>query len=605
MSFFWRIILISFLLCLTCVTYGAAPPQAEKMIDISINGVTGKVLENVISRLNTKKNVIYTQQPNIVKWRYYQEIPTEVEAALAPFGYFKPNIKTGLRRAEKIWHITVQITPGPRLKFTHVNVAVNGQGKNDKAFQNYLTNLPIQAGKNFDSAKYEKIKDRLQDIANAHGYFKAEFTETKLLIDLKKQTSDVFIAFNTGPRYRFGETTFSQTPLKTSLLLRYLTYRPGQYYNNAKIEKSRNNLSGSNFFQQVIMVPKIRLAKNLKVPIKTDLPMQDQVVYSFGAGYGNVTGIRGLASMDLRWLNAKGHSLKLLARAAEFNSTFSAAYLIPGRNPAKEFYTIDASYNALDQVTGTGKNFTVSLNYQNIFHSWRFSAGLNYLNERYQLNNFPIQNTNTDTNAQMLYPRVTLQKSYAKKNMLNPDYGYSIILTGAAGAKTLGSKTSFSQFRLDTKFLYTLPTHTRILPRASLGYTNINNLSNLPLSMQFYAGGFPTVRGFLFNQIGPGRALAIGSFELQQKIYGNFYLAGFIDAGMVTDTYSKNTNIPSISLTQHRLNVGAGPGIVYLSPVGAIEVSVAKVLNAANSSTNPFEGRVGKWLVQFGLGVLL
>ncbi|OGO92818.1 MAG: hypothetical protein A3F10_04805 [Coxiella sp. RIFCSPHIGHO2_12_FULL_42_15] len=592
-------------LSLTCVTDGATASQPQKRIHVSITGVKGNVLKNIQSRLNAKESVIYTQQPDIIKWRYYLEIRKEVKAALAPFGYFKAKIKTHLDRSQKIWHITVQITPGPRLRFTRVSVVVTGPGKNDKPFQNYLANLPIETGKYFNSANYEKTKDRLQDIANARGYFNAEFTEAKLIVDLKNDTSEAIITFNTGQRFRFGETAFSTTPFKSSLLFRYLTYKSGQYYNNAKLEKSRNNLSSSNYFQQVIMIPKINAAKNRVVPIKTDLAMQDQVVYSFGAGYGTVTGIRGLASMDLRWLNSRGHSLKLLTRAAQFNSTFSASYLIPGGNPAQEFFTIEGSYNELNQVTGRGRNFTTGFNYQNSLWNWRVSAGLNYLNEKYQLNNFPIQNTNTDTNAQMFYPRVTLQKTYVKKNPLNPDYGYSIALTAAAGSQSFGSKTSFSQFRLDTKFLYTLPTDTRVVPRASLGYTTIKDLTHLPLSMQFYAGGFPTVRGFLFNQIGPGRALAIGSFELQQKIYKKFYLAGFIDAGLVTDTNTTNSGQPSVPLFKHRWNVGAGPAVVYLSPIGAVEISVAKVLNAANNATNPFMGRIGHWVIQFGLGVLL
>ena len=119
--------------------------------------------------------------------------------------------------------------------------------------------------------------------------------------------------------------------------------------------------------------------------------------------------------------------------------------------------------------------------------------------------------------------------------------------------------------------------------------------------MQFYAGGFSTVRSFLFNQIGPGRVLAVGSFEMQQRIWGNLYLAGFIDAGMVTDTQPTNSSTPQTPLFKHKFNVGTGPGIVYLSPIGAIELTAGKVIDANDA----FSGRIGNWVFQFGLGVLL
>lgn len=609
MKFFLRILLIVMVLLFSLSSIiRAEAAQPKKQIDIKINGIGGKALKNIQSRLELKQDLIYTQQPNIVKWRYYLEIPKEVKAAISPFGYFKAKVKTTLIRDKGIWAITVMINPGPRLRFTKVSVTVTGQGENDKAFKNFLANLPTKEGKFFNSTKYEKVKDTLQDIANARGYFKAEFNESKLQVNLINNTSEVRIAFNTGPRFRFGKTHFSETPLKTSLLSRYITYLPGQYYNNRKLDRSRNNLSSSNYFQQVVMIPQINAERNLVVPIKTHLTMQDQVVYSLGAGYGTETGVRALASMDLRWLNSSGHSLQVLLRGAQYNNTAAASYQIPGNKPAHEFYTISAGYSQLNQVTGTGQNLHGGINYQNLFGNWRFSGGVNYVTEKYKLYNYPVPNVTFNNNAQLLYPRINLQRVYAKKNILNPKYGYNLAFTAAVGAKDLGSQTSFAQVRLDTKFLYTLPTNTRIVPRASLGYTSVPNVQNLPLSMQFYAGGFSTVRGFQFNQIGPGRVLAVGSFELQQKIYGNFYLAGFIDAGTVTDTTPTDGSvplIPNIPLSQQKFNVGSGPAIVYLSPVGAVEVSVAKVLSASNNPTNNLTGLIGRWVVQFGLGVLL
>src|SRR3990167_2887201 len=260
-----RIILILALLLLMPTTKAdnAAPKQK---IDLIIHGIKGKALANIQSRLNIKQNAIYAQQPDIVKWRYYLEASAEIKAALQPYGYFRPKIKTRLKRSDTLWQITADIWPGPRLKFTQVSVVVKGPGENDKAFKNYLNNLPVGVGRNFNSDHYERVKDTLKDIANARGYFKAKMTTNKLVVNLEDYTSSITIVFETGPRYKFGETEFTKSPLNETLLQRYLEYQPGQVYLSNKLEKSRDNLSGSNFFQQVVMTPEIKHARNYLVP---------------------------------------------------------------------------------------------------------------------------------------------------------------------------------------------------------------------------------------------------------------------------------------------------------------------------------------------------
>lgn len=573
----------------------------QPKFELVIQGIQGKALENVRTRLKSKQSNIYADQPDSVRWRFYAETATDIKEAMLPYGYFRAKVKTHLERIGPIWRITADITPGQRLKFTRINVKVTGPGAQDPTFKNYLAHLPIQVGGNFNSEHYERAKDKLQDIANARGYFKAKFIEKRLRVDLQAYTSDVVITFDTGPRYRFGETKFSATPFDETLLRSYLEYSPSDPYLNKKLEQSRSNLAGSNYFQQVVMTPEVKQAHDFLVPVKTTLTTQDQVVYSLGAGYGNVTGPRALATMDLRWLNRKGHSLKTIARVSQFNSTVELNYLIPGAHPAREYYSIDTSASKLNQSTGNGENVRLLFAYHNKLHGWRLKAAMNYLIEKYNLSNYPLAGVTFTNNTALLYPSVTLQRTYAKKNILNPDYGYNFTFLTAGGSRYIASRTSFWQFLVNTEFLYTLPTHTRILPRAQFGYTAIDDLSKLPLSMQFYAGSFPSVRGFLFNQIGPGRALAVGSFEAQQRVYGNFYVAGFIDAGLVTDTQTRNTSMPVQPFKNQKFNVGTGPGLVYLSPIGAVEVDVAKVISADEQ----LAGRVGKWVVQFGLGVLL
>jgi len=105
------------------------------------------------------------------------------------------------------------------------------------------------------------------------------------------------------------------------------------------------------------------------------------------------------------------------------------------------------------------------------------------------------------------------------------------------------------------------------LLRGDLAYTTVHDLDSFPLSLRYYAGGTQSIRGYKFQSLGPGRYLEVGSVEYQHKIIGNWSGAAFYDVGNATDH------------TTARLQEGAGFGIVWKSPVGPMELVVAKALN--------------------------
>lgn len=577
---------IIFTLFCVIVTANAWSKTDQELADIQvkITGLTGEALKNAIDRADVHKKAIHANQPTIVEWRFYQNLPEYIQEAIQPYGYFRAKIHTSLTRTGKHWKINANVDPGERLKFTKVEVKLEGEGLFDKAFSKYLANLPIKAGDYFNSEYYEEIKDNLQDLANTRGYFQAKFISSKLVVNLTDYTSEVLIVYNTGRRSRFGNTHFSKSFIKESLLERYLVFDPGNYYNSYLIEESRKNLSDSGYFSEVTLTPDLSNLNEPTTPINITLTPQNRVTYSFGLGYGTDSGIRGMAGSDIRWLNSSGHSLHLQARGSQNNDQLSASYVIPGPVPSISSYSIGGGIMDINQVTGNAKSAQANAFYRTQLGDWRASTGLVYLIENYTLNDFPTQGENTHTDANVLYPQLTLQRIHAKKNLINPDYGYNITFNTAVGNNFKGNDL-FSQSRLDVKTLYTIEkTHTRILTRASLGYIFINDLTNLPLSMQFYAGGAQSIRGFHYNSIGPGTELAIVSFELQQKIMGNFYLGGFVDAGNVSN-----------NIFDERPNVGVGPALIYLSPVGAIELSFGRQVSNDSHS----------WAIQFSMGALL
>lgn len=148
------------------------------------------------------------------------------------------------------------------------------------------------------------------------------------------------------------------------------------------------------------------------------------------------------------------------------------------------------------------------------------------------------------------------------------------------------------------------------MARGNLGYGNsLSGSADFPFFRNFYAGGVGSVRGYEGNSLGPldtyqhngvtdhnptgGNALATASLGL---IFPNFISDSvrtliFVDAGNVYNTWDNKKYLGSGS---GPLRYSSGVELDWLSPLGPIELSVAKALNARHGDSLEF--------FQFSLG---
>jgi len=108
-----------------------------------------------------------------------------------------------------------------------------------------------------------------------------------------------------------------------------------------------------------------------------------------------------------------------------------------------------------------------------------------------------------------------------------------------------------------------------------LGASNFD----LPPDQRLYAGGSGTVRGYRYQSIGPlfpdgdpigGTAVDAASIEFRQRLFGNFGVVTFVDAGQASDE-----GVPFTGT----LRVGAGIGVRYYTPIGVVRADFAMPLN--------------------------
>jgi translocation and assembly module TamA len=151
---------------------------------------------------------------------------------------------------------------------------------------------------------------------------------------------------------------------------------------------------------------------------------------------------------------------------------------------------------------------------------------------------------------------------------------FNIDVRGAA--ELLGSDTSFLQTKLKTKWVYSLNNRTRVLARATLGMTMKDQLSELPASVRFFAGGDNSVRGYKFESLGPedqdgevigGSNQIDASLEIDRLFGEQWAIAAFVDSGDAFDEADID------------LSTGVGIGVRWYSPVGPLRLDFAHPLD--------------------------
>ena len=535
------------------------PSAKKQLVNITITGIKDQtILKNVDSAVNNIKSLHLTKPINDDSiYSVYHDTPEGIKKAMQPYGYFNVTVSSSFKNVGGYWYMDFTVRPGSRSKVSGVNIIIDGPGTTDQNFLPIIDHYPLKKGQYFSLEKYNLGNDMIFEHAANLGYFTAKMEVNKIVVNLNKHTVLIKLRFDTGKRHWFGHTHFSKTPLNIKFLRRYLAYKEGQRYDNALVQQTQNNLADSNYFSQIVVSPEVSKSHNSVTPMDVKLKMRKRKAYTFGLGYSTDTQIRGTAAFKYRWVNSWGHYFDARAQGSFVNYSFVTAYNIPWPNPMKDLFSLKAGVGRLNVTSGSSNSKKVSLEYRHVYTKWSHTVAFNWLNERYDITNLP------KTRAKLFYPSGHVSY-YSTRNHIDPDTGVRFTADIAGTPSALSSTSGFFQFKMESKAVYTFWKYEQLMARLAYGRTQINNINNLPFSLQFLIGGSQTVRGYSYQSIGPGRQMLYGSGEFRQRIWNQVFVAGFFDFGNVTDQGLFGN-----------IRAGTGPSILYRSPIGVIQLSVA------------------------------
>jgi translocation and assembly module TamA len=459
------------------------------------------------------------------------------------------------------WELQLELDPGAPANITILDVRIEGEGDADPVFSNYLASLPTKVGNKLLHSDYDEIKKQISQRARNAGYFDGKFRQHSLKINTDTNTTAITIIFQSGRRYRFGAIEFGRGLLNDSLLERYLPFQTAAPFEAGKLITLQNNLVSSNYFSSVNVDQGTPDASNNTVATYITSIPKKQYETTAGIGASTDTGPRVSYGLKNRRFNADGDTYQINSQYSPVLSNLGYQYSQAGTKPLTDKTVWSTGAQKKDTDTSKSTSYRAEVALISLAGSgWIQTLSLKFLHESFDIAN--VNNTST-----LLMPGISFTRSKANDRRY-PTLGWRVTAAARGALQGVVSDVSLAQFELDGKTIFPL-LGGRLISRGGLAITALNDFSELPASLRLFAGGDNSVRGFAYESLGPensggevvgGKHRLTGSVEYDHRVWGDFALATFYDAGNAFDT------------RDFTFYSSVGAGLRWFSPIGPIRV---------------------------------
>ena len=570
------------LLATAALCLSAAAAQAAVVGKVEIRGLDEAMTENVRLSLSLVESIGKDVSGRRMAY-LVREAEDETREALAPFGYYSPEIQVERDRSNGV--VTITVIPGEPVRVRNSTVAIEGGAERDRYMREEVAAFAPGPGAIFDSSLYESSKTRISRRLAERGYFDADFLSRRVEVTRAEHAADIDLRWSSGVRYDMGHVGFEQTPnqiIDPALLGKLVYWDEGSYYHQGKLDRLRTSLVSLDYFSRIEIEPRTDDAAvaddgSKRVPVKVTLTPAKRSIYTAGLSYGTDSGAGVRLGLERRYVNKRGHKALAQVDFAQKRKTATVQYRIPAFAWLDGWYT--ASVQLADEQTDYMDNRRVEfvasrsgqvdrkLNAVASLHvlreRWAYTGDLDHPGYRYGSFTFPSLRAEYVDADDRLYPRNAL--------------GGSVLLRGAH--EGLGSDAGFLQAHARASWFKGVGTRSRLIVRGELGHTFTGEVVDMPPSLRFFAGGDRSIRGYGYREVGPrigdfglgGKNVVTTSLEFERYFNESWGAAVFVDSGSAF-----NGKDPD-------MHTGVGIGVRWRSPVGPVRIDIARGLDDPRS----------------------
>jgi len=487
--------------------------------------------------------------------------------------------------------VKIEILEGPPVIVARVDVEIAGD---------YLSPplLPIKQGDIFVEEVYRKGEEVLRQFFLDRGYAHV-VTERHAEVNLDQDQARVRYSVDSGPLSFFGETTVQGTiDVEPYLILRELSYNPGETFSATKIAESQAKILALDLFSLVRVAPKEVPGKPTIVPMEIQLAEKEPREIRVGVGYGTEDEFRAqLQWQHNNWLGG-GRRLSILGRYSSIAITGAITVIQPHFLTPHTRGIMSFRQDREDEDTYLLNASRLNPRLEHLFNP-RLKGFIGYRLE------YSFLDRISAATIEALGP-VRERGLLSGPNMgliwntsdgpLNPTKGEVLSVTFDQAGKIWGGQFRFYKMTGEARKYLLLGWETILAGRLKIGFAEpLGSEENLPIFERFYSGGEKSVRGYARRKLGPldangdpigGQSLIEGSLELRRPIWGPLGGALFVDFGQVSTR--------SFDLPVNDLKFGSGFGVNYQTPVGPLSLYVGFPWRPARGEST--------WQIYFSVG---
>ena len=549
-------------------------------------GIEGEQKKNVLAYLGAAPESDENRRNFVVSAR------DKVESALQALGYYQPEIEIDLQRTEPKWRLSIVVNAGEPVRVRDINIQILGAAANDDYFTRLTSDTGFSSGDVLHHGRFESFRENVLSLGQRRGYLRGEIAASRIEVQVEAGTADVMLWYESGPRLRFGEIIVDNTLIDSDLFDSMLTFQPGDYFDQVRLQELQSLLQRTNYFSSVIVLPQRKRSLGDRVPIMVNLQRAKRHSFDVGVGYSTDTEER----ISLTWrtprINRHGHSQQTRLEYSPINPSGRFTYSIPISDPLTDVVQLWARVEENEFGDIDSRQNELGIKRETKDRNWIYGYSLRELNESWDIAGYSA------SNDYLLFGGSVSRRTH-RGSIVDPEWGFSQLYTVEAAADQVGSDLDLLRFTAALRYVMTPVPRNRLVTRLDLGRVKIANgdRRDLAPSLAFFAGGSQSIRGYAYQSLGDeltvvepngetktavvgGDRLVIGSLEYQYYFTATWRGALFVDAG---DAFDRG---------EFDAKVGAGFGVHYVTPVGAVRVELANSVSEDDPS----------WRLVFAIG---
>ncbi|GMT42615.1 MAG: outer membrane protein assembly factor BamA [bacterium] len=469
--------------------------------------------------------------------------------------------------------ITIVIHEGDRF---YVG-SVTAEGDYVHTASEILENIKLKKGDPYNQSLFRGNLFKITEMYSDMGYaYTAPIPSIK--DDSTTKTVNIHVRIDPGDKVYIGRIRIAgNEKTAESVIRREFRIHEGELFSGSKMQRTRQRLLNLGFFDDVQIRQKSGKDPDL-MNLEVSVVEKQTGNIRAGVGYSSVEKVLVQAQISERNLLGKGYNLALGVESTTLREDYYLNFTQPKFMDRDILLGLKAYsrqfnyYNYISYNKGGGINVGRSMGeYTSMRLGYQFEGVRIKLQDGTDAGSYlALQEGNYVISS--IEPVITKD---TRDSFFRTTKGSRIQMSTKLAGGPLGGERDFYKLTLEGSRYYQLPLNFVIMFHSVIKNAESYGTKDLPLSERFYLGGFKTLRGFSFEDVGPmdsngtsigGASSLLFNIELSYDISDALRMMIFYDRGQVYGSEGDLSKTTDKKFDLEKMRHSFGFGIRFVTP---------------------------------------